>query len=379
MKYFTLGAILIVLIAACTDQQGTTDKVTLATPASINAGKIKADTLCVGCHGLDGKGAAPAIPHLAAQRLDYLVAAMNAYKNGHRVHAALRDLVTNMSDSEMNDLASYYASLAPVTAPQTNQSVTSPYEKGKAKAVALCASCHGKDGNSTTKGVPSLAGQQPLYFVAAVQSYLDGARRISTMEPVLRGLRKISMENMAVYYASQTPAKRNAPAFGDPVAGEPLSANCGGCHGANGVSHDASIPSLAAQDPMYLVNATKAYRDDTIRHHTDMGHLLKDSSEAGIENIAAFYATQKGMPAESGPTGIKHFVDQCERCHNQTRENTSLSIPKIRGQNKDYLIISLRAYRDGKRENSMMHKMSLPYTDPNIESVASWYANQAAN
>jgi len=378
MKHLTFAALLIITFVACTDQQSSTDNATPANPASISAGKTIADTHCIGCHGLDGKGAAPAIPHLAAQLHNYLVDAMNAYKKGTRVHAALRDLMTKMSDAEISNVASYYGSLAPITVSKTSQEVASPYENGKAKAIALCASCHGENGNSTIEGVPSLAGQQPLYFVAAIQSYLDGARRISTMEPVLRGLRKITMQNMAVYYASQIPAQRTAPSFGDPAKGEPLSANCGGCHGANGVSYDAAIPSLAGQDPVYLINAIKAYRDDTIRHHTDMSNLLKDSSEKGIENIAAFYTVQKGVPAESGPTTIKQYVDQCNRCHNQIEENTSMSIPKIHGQNKDYLIISLRAYRDGKRESSMMHKMSLPYTDTIIESIATWYANQPA-
>jgi len=378
MKYFASGILLIVLVAACSDQRSTADTTAPANAANISAGKTIADTHCTGCHGLDGKGAAPGIPHLAAQLPEYLVAAMNAYKNEKRTHAALRDLMAKMTDSEINNLAAYYASLAPVAQLHPRQALVSPYEDGKEKATALCAKCHGKEGNSTTEGVPSLAGQQPLYFVSAVQAYLDGARRISTMEPVLRGLRKISMENMAIYYASQLPTQRPAPAFGDPTVGEPLSANCGGCHGANGVSHDATIPNLAGQDPRYLVNATKAYRDDLIRHHQDMSDLLKDSTESGIENIAAFYALQKGMPAERGPTTIKHFVDQCERCHNYIMDNRALAVPKIHGQNKDYLIISLRAYRDGKRESTLMHKMSLPYTDTIIESIATWYANQSA-
>ena len=55
-----------------------------------------------------------------------------------------------------------------------------------------------------------------------------------------------------------------------------------------------------------------------------------------------------------------------------------MAIPKISGQDRVYLIMSLRAYRDGRRGSSMMHNMSLPYSEAIIESIASLYASQPA-
>ena len=55
----------------------------------------------------------------------------------------------------------------------------------------------------------------------------------------------------------------------------------------------------------------------------------------------------------------------------------NMVIPNLNGQDRDYLIMALRAYRDDKRESSMMHKMSLPYSDTMIEAVASYYANRS--
>jgi len=55
-----------------------------------------------------------------------------------------------------------------------------------------------------------------------------------------------------------------------------------------------------------------------------------------------------------------------------------MAVPKINGQDKDYLVMALRAYRDDKRESSVMHKMSLPYSDSVIESISSFYASQPA-
>ena len=53
-------------------------------------------------------------------------------------------------------------------------------------------------------------------------------------------------------------------------------------------------------------------------------------------------------------------------------------LPKIAGQDRDYLVMAIRAYRDDRRESTLMHKMSLPYGDTVIESLASHYASQPA-
>jgi cytochrome c553 len=59
-------------------------------------------------------------------------------------------------------------------------------------------------------------------------------------------------------------------------------------------------------------------------------------------------------------------------------DNATLAVPKISGQDKDYLAMALRAYRDDRRESSTMHNMSLPYSDAVIESVSSYYASEPA-
>jgi cytochrome c553 len=370
MRLLLVTALVPMLILACTDEAGMP-----AEPAAdLAAGKALAEENCSGCHDLNGLGAAPGIPNLAAQVEAYLLDSLHAYREGRRFHAALQDMAAHMSLEELRNVAAYYASLPPVedaSRIEAGETMLSPYEQGKA-AAEPCSECHGADGNSRIPGTPSLAGQQPRYFVSALRAYLSGARKFSTMEHSLRGLSAIDMENMALYYASQMPAKREAPAIGDPEAGEPLSAQCGGCHGAHGVSHDAATPSLAGQDALYLVVATKAYRDRT-RHHDVM---LADATDAQIEDIAAFYAVQESRPADDGRTAAQQLIDKCDRCHGGDIDNAAMAIPKIAGQDREYLARSLRAYRDDRRESSMMHKMTLPYSDTMIEAVASSYASR---
>ncbi len=372
MRYCLLLSVILPLsFIGCTQKQEPTK------PApDLAAGKAIAEAKCSGCHGLNGGGAAPGIPHLAAQSPEYLLQSLYAYKEGIRHHAGLQDLAAHMSDTDLRNVAGYFASQPPIQNKEMQELPPSPYEKGKT-AAAVCASCHGEDGNSTTPGIPTLAGQQPVYVVTATQEYLHGLRPISGMEPTLRGLRKLDLQNIALYFAVQTPVQRGAAPFGDAAAGEPLSGKCGGCHGARGVSNDAATPSLASQDPQYLLSAIKAYRDQA-RHHEIMNAQLAGTSDSDIENIVAFYTVQKPKAAEDRPISAKKLAEKCDRCHGAVVGRPTMTIPKIAGQDKDYLMMALRAYHDGKRGTSTMHRMTMPYTDTIIEDVASYYASQPA-
>jgi len=338
----------------------------------IEAGRKLAEAECKACHGLDGKGVAPAIPHLAGQRERYLLAALREYRERKRTHAALREIATHIDEAGTRNIAAFYASLPPVGAAALAQP-PSPYELGR-KVAEQCAACHGPDGNATTPGIPSLAGQQPRYLVVAINEYLNGERKTTPMHAKLRGIGKLDAENAALYFASQTPAARTAAPKGDARVGEPLAAVCGGCHGMAGVSVDSSTPSLAGQDEQYLVEAIKAYR--TSRKRENMRVYITGLNDRQIGDIAAFYAMQPSKAQERGETLVQEYTDRCNRCHAPGVENPSMAIPRIRGQDKDYLVMALRAYRDDRRESTTMHKMSLPYGDSIIESIAAYYANQ---
>jgi len=369
MRALAFVPVLALALVGCDDKEKSA-----AVQANIEAGKAIAEAQCAGCHGLDGRGAAPGIPHLAAQVEQYLFVSLLAYKEGMRTHAALRDIATDLSEADILNVAGFYASLPPLKAiaGQETENVPSPYEIGEAAATS-CAGCHGEAGNSKTAGIPSLAGQQPRYFVSAVRAYLDGRRSHAARE-MLRELDHVDVESLALYYATQTPARRAAPSFGDPAAGEPLSAQCGGCHGANGVSHNSAIPTLAGQDLEYLVSGIKAYRDGDRQHEL----MLVENTDEEIENLAAFYTVQESAAAERESETQQELAEKCDRCHGAGVEHPTLIVPKISGQDRAYLVNALRAYHDGKRGSSMMHSMSLPYSEAIIKSIASMYANQPA-
>lgn len=372
MKTLIISLLISLALVSCGDKKEAPAK---ASAGDVNAGKLLAERDCKGCHGLDGRGVAPGIPHLAAQRAEYLLTSISEYKDGKRKHAALKDMTGHMSEAEVKNVVAYYASLPPVVSPQAKDvQLSSPYQEGKALA-AGCAKCHGEDGNSKTPGTPTLAGQQPHYLVTAIEEYHEGDRKATAMTPMARSSGKMELEKLAWYYAAQKPAQRAAPAFGDPAAGEPATAMCGGCHGAHGVSTDGATPSLAGQDAQYLVNSMKAYKKG--RKNWGMQRYIAGLSDKDILNIAAYYSIQTSQAADAVPSTVKDLAEKCNRCHDAAN-NSSMVAPKMNGQDRDYLIMSLRAYRDGKRQSSMMHNMSFAYSNAMIESLASWYASQPA-
>jgi cytochrome c553 len=74
---------------------------------------------------------------------------------------------------------------------------------GQAKADAVCAACHGKDGNTPVDpSYPKLAGQYSDFLVRALSDYKSGARKNAIMAGQVQALSKADIENLAAFYAS---------------------------------------------------------------------------------------------------------------------------------------------------------------------------------
>jgi cytochrome c553 len=200
MKHF-VPCILLAALLGCSEGEQTAKKA--APPAGdAAAGKLLAERECKGCHGLDGRSAAPAIPHLAAQRESYLLASLRAYREKKRAHAALKEIVAQMSDADARNLAAFYSGLPPVTAPAGEAKAVSPYERGKALAGA-CVKCHGADADNPALPVPKISGQDRDYLVMALRAYRDDRRESSTMHKMSLPYGDAVIDSIASYYAAQ--------------------------------------------------------------------------------------------------------------------------------------------------------------------------------
>jgi cytochrome c553 len=74
---------------------------------------------------------------------------------------------------------------------------------GKAKADAVCAACHGKDGNTPIDpSYPKLAGQHREFLVRSLLDYKSGSRKNAIMAGQAQPLSRADIDNLSAYYAS---------------------------------------------------------------------------------------------------------------------------------------------------------------------------------
>ena len=141
-------------------------------------------------------------------------------------------------------------------------------DSGKDK-VAVCAGCHGADGNSLVGIWPSLAGQNENYLLKQLRLVKSGDRVIASMTGLLDNLDDKDLQDIAAFYQSKTNTVgvvdetkvdlgRKLYYAGNLEKGVPA---CSACHSPKGLGNaPAAYPLLSGQQPDYVSKALEDYR-----------------------------------------------------------------------------------------------------------------------
>lgn len=194
-------------------------------------------------------------------------------------------------------IALVYATAAAAAAPPPPPKVD--LEKGRQIAGAVCAACHGADGNSVVPANPSLAGQHAAYTAAQLAAYKSGTRANAIMAGMSAALSAEDMRNVAAWFERQAPrpaaaAKDKALALrgqqlwraGNAEAKVPA---CAGCHGAAGAGIPDQYPRLAGQFPELTIEWLKAYAAGS-RANAMMSPIASRLSEADMRAVSEYIA-----------------------------------------------------------------------------------------
>jgi cytochrome c553 len=139
---------------------------------------------------------------------------------------------------------------------------------GQAKS-ALCATCHGADGNSDLSINPKIAGQNFNYIIKQLRDYKSGERANATMSAMVAALSDQDMMDLAAWFSSQEVtllgAELNSLELGEKIyrsgVRELSVAACSACHSPTGGGNGpAGFPSLSGQHPDYTLIQLKAFR-----------------------------------------------------------------------------------------------------------------------
>ena len=155
---------------------------------------------------------------------------------------------------------------------------------GQAKA-AMCAGCHGMDGNSMNPAWPKLAGQRAVQLRKQLYDFKSGDRSDPMMGGVVAGLEDSDIADLAEWFASQT-IQAGTPVSDQLALGEQLFrwgrdedevAACGSCHNRRGEGFERGIPggvpAVGGQHAVYSLNQINAFREG--RRTNDWNGVMK--------------------------------------------------------------------------------------------------------
>lgn len=172
---------------------------------------------CARCHGEDGiaRGSG-AFPHLAGQRVGYLRNSLAAYASGHRQSGTMGPVAAELSESEVEELARYYAALPPPGPPAAKSAEADADAIRRGAAIAMrgsledrlpsCNDCHAPDGRRINDSYPSLGGQPADFLVLQLELFKAKARGGTgfshLMHPTADRLDDGQIRDLALYYES---------------------------------------------------------------------------------------------------------------------------------------------------------------------------------
>ena len=179
---------------------------------AVKGGAI-AQAVCASCHAADGNAVGNAYPKLAAQHDAYLVKQLMNFKldagakEPARNNAIMAGFAAALSDSDMKNVAAYYAAQQYKPSTAKNKDTVELAQKiwrgGIAeKNVPACAACHAPNGAGIPAQYPRLGGQFAEYTEAQLVAFRSGARKNNApMTTIAARLSDAEIKALADYIA----------------------------------------------------------------------------------------------------------------------------------------------------------------------------------
>lgn len=173
-----------------------------------------------------------------------------------------------------------------------------------------------------------------------------------------------------------------AASLGVPVAAQDIEAGraksqaCAACHGVDGNSVAGTFPNLAGQTWRYIYVQLKDFKEGR-RSNPLMTPMAEPLSRQDMIDVANFYAAQPAKPSTFKADEAKIKLGKakadetlCTMCHLGGFAGQN-EIPKVAGQQYDYIVQQLRDFKARKRTNDAgnMTSVSQTLSDSDIENL----------
>ncbi len=171
--------------------------------------------------------------------------------------------------------------------------------KGEASYAAVCASCHGADGNSGTPAYPKLSQQHPEYLIKQLQEFKSDKRNNAVMKGFAATLSDDDMKNISYWVTAQ----KGKPGFAKEkelvglgeriyrggIADRQVPA-CAGCHSPNGAGIPAQYPRLSGQHAEYSSAQLISFRDGVRKNSLQMSQIAAKMNDREIKAVSDYIA-----------------------------------------------------------------------------------------
>lgn len=155
---------------------------------------------CNECHGTDGLGFKPGVPHLNGQPEHLLSSMINAFQQGKRPTKV--KMHRDIPDADAAPLAKHYS----LQKAQRPKSATNPDLVARGEAVYLkrCADCHVDNGRDSDKEAPLMAAQDLNYLIEQTLAFKTGLRKFPfLMDGAYKDLTDDDLTAAAHFFAAQ--------------------------------------------------------------------------------------------------------------------------------------------------------------------------------
>lgn len=170
---------------------------------------------------------------------------------------------------------------------------------------------------------------------------------------------------------------------------------CIACHGKDGVSTEADVPSIASYSELYMVGSLNKYQkkerpcvETEIRSgsnkgsKTSMCKSAQSLSENDIQLIAAYFAektfvaTPQVFDAALAKKGKQVHNSKCDTCHSMGGTLASDDAGILGGQKMSYLRNEIKKFKEGIRPiNKKMKPKLEALDDSEIEALIHFYGS----
>ena len=163
---------------------------------------------CATCHGEKGQSESSSFPNLSGQHQSYLLKQLHEFRKGEhglRNNPVMYGFVSELSDQQLENLASFFSSQKGMLMETTERSdlvFASRIYKGGilSQKVMACAACHGPAGQGNAPAlIPKLWGQHADYIQATLLDYKNGVRHHPMMNSIAAKLTESQIEALAHY------------------------------------------------------------------------------------------------------------------------------------------------------------------------------------